>query len=338
MSSSGRESRATGWARWSAVAVIPLVLLAAPSLERVPARVLAACAAWIALAGSFELLSIVGFIAVFALVFGAGWSGRQSLAAALRALGASTVLPGGTLFGPAIGVRSAGGTGAAVRPVASSTIAFVLLTAAPGIAALALVGVSMWLGWLGGPHCALLTLAPAALASALLAAVWLLGRAESPDCTPPATGPRWRRLLGGGTRVLREGAAEAERLLSQRNWKLLGPLAYYAFDNAVLWAAFRASGAAPPAGVILMGYLVGSLGAALPVPGGVGAAEGGLIGALVLYGAPAPAAAGAVLLYRGISLGLPVTLSAAAWALVPPSQRPPAAERRARRRRSYYPA
>jgi hypothetical protein len=49
------------------------------------------------------------------------------------------------------------------------------------------------------------------------------------------------------------------------NWKLLGaPLAYYVFDNAVLWAAFRAYGNAPPLGVIVMGYLVGSLATAAP--------------------------------------------------------------------------
>lgn len=65
-----------------------------------------------------------------------------------------------------------------------------------------------------------------------------------------------------------------------------------------------------------MGYLVGSLGSALPVPAGLGAVEGGLITALVLYGAPAAPAVGAVLLYRGVSLLLPLTLSGSAWALL----------------------
>jgi uncharacterized membrane protein YbhN (UPF0104 family) len=67
----------------------------------------------------------------------------------------------------------------------------------------------------------------------------------------------------------------------------------------------------------VMGYLVGSLGSVVPVPGGLGAVEGGLIGALVLYGAPAGQAAGAVLLYRGVSLLLPVGLGASAWAVLP---------------------
>ena len=69
-----------------------------------------------------------------------------------------------------------------------------------------------------------------------------------------------------------------------------------------------------------MGYLVGSLGAVLPLPAGIGAVEGGLIGGLVLYGAPAAPSAAAVLLYRGISLSLPVTLGALSWCLVPERQ------------------
>jgi hypothetical protein len=41
--------------------------------------------------------------------------------------------------------------------------------------------------------------------------------------------------------MVRGGAAEARELLAGRNWKRLGAMvAYYAFDNAVLWAAFRA--------------------------------------------------------------------------------------------------
>jgi uncharacterized membrane protein YbhN (UPF0104 family) len=57
-----------------------------------------------------------------------------------------------------------------------------------------------------------------------------------------------------------------------------------------------------------MGYLVGSLAGALPLPGGLGALDGGLIGALVLYGSPVAPAAAAVLLYRGLSLAVPIVL------------------------------
>jgi uncharacterized membrane protein YbhN (UPF0104 family) len=326
-----RGTHRVRWTRWGALAAIPLVLLAAPSLTHLPGRLLAGCPKWVALAVALELLSILGFIASFALMFGARMTRRQSLAGALRALGASTVLPAGGLVGPAIGARSANPERGPLKPLVRSTIAFMVLTTGPGVAALAFLGVTLWLGWPAGPHAALLTLPAAAIAATLITLFFLLGRPA-----PPAVSPR-RRLPGllrwtDDRRVLRDGAAEAGRVLAARNWKLLGTLAYYAFDNAVLWAAFRAYGSAPPVGVIAMGYLVGSLGAVVPVPGGLGAAEGGLIGALVVYGAPAAPAAGAVLLYRGISLGLAVSLSAAAWAVRRPSlRREPAFDHVARR-------
>ncbi|OAI39434.1 hypothetical protein AYO39_02850 [Actinobacteria bacterium SCGC AG-212-D09] len=315
-----RESRSIAWTRWGVLAAVPIVFLAVPTLAHVPARLVAGCPTWIALAGLLELGSIAGFIGSFALVFGPRTTRRQSATAALRALGAITVLPAGGLVGPAIGVRSGDRQPAPLGSLVRSTIAFTILTTAPSVAALALFGAGLWLGWPSGPHGALLTLPAAAGAGAGLVLIWLLGRGAPPAIRPQRPVPRALRWITGAAAALRGGAAEARRLLARGNWKLLGAtVAYYAFDNAVLWAAFRAYGSAPPLGVIVMGYLVGSLAAALPIPGGLGAIEGGLIGALVLYGAPGGAAAGAVLLYRGVSLGLALSLSATAWAV----KRPP---------------
>jgi hypothetical protein len=67
--------------------------------------------------------------------------------------------------------------------------------------------------------------------------------------------------------------------------------------------------------------VVGSLGAALPLPAGIGATEGGLIGALVLYGAPAGPSAAAVLLYRALTLLFSTLLGAAAWGALPAGRR-----------------
>jgi uncharacterized membrane protein YbhN (UPF0104 family) len=323
-----RRIRRIRWTRWGALAAIPLLLLAAPSLTHLPARLLAGCPKWLALAVVLELLSILGFIASFALVFGARMTRRQSVAGALRALGASTVLPAGGLVGPAIGARSANPERGPLVPLVRSTIAFTVLTTGPGVAALAFFGVSLWLGWPAGPHRALLTLPAATIAATLIAAFFVLGRRAPADISPHRHLPRLMRWTDD-RRVLREGATEAGQVLAARNWKLAGTVAYYAFDNAVLWAAFRAYGNPPPIGVIVMGYLVGSLGAVVPIPGGLGAAEGGLIGALVVYGAPAAPAAGAVLLYRGITLALAMSLSAGAWAVKQPSRAAPGPTRSA---------
>ena len=83
---------------------------------------------------------------------------------------------------------------------------------------------------------------------------------------------------------LSDGITEAREPRRAGNWKLAGALAYYAFDNAVLWAAFQAYGHAAPVGVVAMGYLVGSLAGALPIPAGLGVVDGALLGAPVLNG------------------------------------------------------
>ena len=305
--------RTRRWLRIASLAAVPLLFLAVPSVARLPARLLAGCPAWIAIAVALELTSILGFVACYALVFGHGMTPRQSAVAALRALGASSVLPAGGLVGPALGAGSARPSSDPRTPVVRSTIAFAILTALPNVAALAVFGSGLSLGWPAGPHRAITTLPLAAVGLALLIVFWRFVRQPGLAAAPQPRGPRWLHALGRGARELRGGAAEARTCLATRDWRLVGSVGYYAFDNAVLWAAFHAYGSAPPLGAIVMGYLVGSLATAVPIPGGLGVAEGGLVGALAVYGAPAAPTVGAVVLYRGVSVGLSALLGCAAW-------------------------
>jgi uncharacterized protein (TIRG00374 family) len=116
-----------------------------------------------------------------------------------------------------------------------------------------------------------------------------------------------RTALVGGTR-------EAVQIVRSRNLLVIsGSLGYWAWDNAVLWATFKAFGFSPPITVILLGYLIGQLGGLLPLPGGLGGIDGGLIGTLIVYGTPAAATAAAVLVYRAILFTLPLGLGAVAF-------------------------
>src|ERR1700761_2781215 len=77
--------------RWAAVLVVPaiaLAFLAVPVLG-FPGRLTTGCATWIAIAGGLEVLSVLGFVLAFDLVFGRGLSRRRSLGAGLRAVGAT---------------------------------------------------------------------------------------------------------------------------------------------------------------------------------------------------------------------------------------------------------
>jgi hypothetical protein len=98
---------------------------------------------------------------------------------------------------------------------------------------------------------------------------------------------------------------------------------YLAADMAVLWVSFEATGVTAPVAVLVLAYLIGYLANVLPIPGGIGILDGGIVGALVLYHTPAASAAAAVLLYHTIALWIPTLGGAIAFAS---SRTPPARE------------
>ena len=94
-----------------------------------------------------------------------------------------------------------------------------------------------------------------------------------------------------------------------------GAVGYMALDVAALATMFAAlGGGAPPLGVFVLAYAVGQLGGLIPLPGGVGGTDGGLIAAFALAGAPVAVAGAAVLAYRAFQLGVPAILGIAAFA------------------------
>ena len=90
-------------------------------------------------------------------------------------------------------------------------------------------------------------------------------------------------------------------------------MAWWGFDIAVLWACFHAFGASPPKGVIIMAYFIGMFGNTLPLPGGIGGVDGGMIGALIAFDVDPGLAVVAVLVYRGFAFWLPTLPGAIAY-------------------------
>ena len=83
--------------------------------------------------------------------------------------------------------------------------------------------------------------------------------------------------------------------------------------RSTLWASFHAFGSAPPFAVIVMAYFVGMFGNLLPLPGGIGGVDGGMIGAFLAFGVAGPLAVVAVLVYRGFAFWLPTIPGAIAY-------------------------
>ena len=111
---------------------------------------------------------------------------------------------------------------------------------------------------------------------------------------------------------------EALRLLRTGDPAILfGAAGYMLFDVAMLGVCFTAFGnEVPPVGVLLVAYIIGQLGSLIPIPGGIGGVDGGLIGTLVIYGVDAGDAAVAVIAYRGLLLAIPALLGLPALAVL----------------------
>jgi uncharacterized protein (TIRG00374 family) len=119
--------------------------------------------------------------------------------------------------------------------------------------------------------------------------------------------------LASAPAALASGVRTAEDLIKQRQIGLLGAVAYWGFDIAVLGVSFRAFGSVVPVAVLIMGYFLGTLGSLLPLPGGIGGVEGGMIGAFAAFGIPGSRALIAVLAYRAISFWLPTLPGVLGW-------------------------
>ncbi len=141
-----------------------------------------------------------------------------------------------------------------------------------------------------------------------------------------------RPKLQKGLGTLSDGIGEAVELLRSRDPALLlGAAGYMLFDVAMLGACFAAFGfAIPPAGILLVAYLVGQLGNLIPIPGGIGGVDAGLIGTLVLYGVEPMEAVPAVIAYRAFVLwvrrpsGCRASLRCGAGSRPNPTTSPPA--------------
>ena len=294
------------------LAVVALIVLV-PGLGSLRDRFAGAQPAWIVLAAVLQLGSCAGYVLVFRGVFCQRMTWRTSTEIGLSELAANSVLSVGGAGGLALGawILRRGGLPSAF--IGRRTIAFFLLTSLANVTFLAIGGLGLATGLLGGAPSFLLGLIPALVAIAAVALA-LAARALAGGLARRSV----RRRLVSVAEVVAAGVDEALALLRAREPTiLLGASAYLLFDVAMLGACFKAFGnPVPPVGVLLVAYLVGQLGSLIPIPGGIGGVDGGLIGTLVLYGVDPADAAVAVIAYRGLLLSIPAILGFPALAVL----------------------
>ena len=296
--------------------VLVLAALLAPGLGEVRDRLEHAQPGWMVLAVAFEALSCLSYVVMFRPVFCREMSARTSAELALSELAVGSIAPTSGASGLVLGAWVLRRGGMPAGRIARRSVAFFEIKSAVNFVAVAVLGALMAAGVVGPHQSLLLTALPAVMAAAVIVGVLVLPRL-GPGAEPPEQASKLRRGAVAARRAIVNGTEEAIELLRTGNLMLIGgAIGYWAWDNAVLWATFHAFGASVPLSTVLMGYLIGQLGGALPLPGGVGGIDGGLLGALAVYGAPIAAAAAAVLAYRLILFWLPLVTGGAAFLLL----------------------
>ena len=270
---------------------------------------------WLAAGAALELLSIAGYAILFRTVFGRGvlridW--RVSVEIPLAGIAAIRLVAAAGAGGVAVTVWALRRAGMSAPVIACRIVASLVVQYSVYLGAVIVCGLGLWAGLFSGGGSIVITVVPAACAAVLVAAVLSLAllprdlehRLERLGSSPRLLG-RLARWLAKAPDTLGSGVRTAGELVRERRLGLLGAVAYWGFDIAVLGVCFHAFGSVVPVAVLVMGYFLGTLGSLLPLPGGIGGVEGGMIAAFVAFGVPAGSALIAVLAYRAISFWLP---------------------------------
>jgi uncharacterized membrane protein YbhN (UPF0104 family) len=284
---------------------------------------------WLGLAAVLEVLSFVGYVFLFRVVFtresarvhGAGWLRlRESYQITMASLAATRVFAAAGAGGMALTAWALRRTGLGPRSVAARMLTFLTLLYGVYMGAFVIDGVGLYVGVFPGPAPFAITVGPAMFGAVViglfLAIAFLPGDLERLVARWTAAehwagrAARWLAALSATASV---GVRTAIDLIRSRDPALLGAVAWWAFDIAVLWACFHAFGTAPPKAVIVMAYFVGMLGNTLPLPGGIGGVDGGMIGAFTAFGVNIELSVVSVLAYRAFAFWLPTVPGAVAY-------------------------
>jgi len=318
-----RSAIAFGLFVLSAVAFLYFVLPKLAGLSGTAHRIERGDTWWIMIGVLLEICSFGGYVVLFRAVFvrGAspiGW--RESYQITMAGLAATRLFAAAGAGGVALTAWALRRSGMEPRLVACRMVAFMVLLYVIYAGAVLIGGIGLGIGLLPGGGSFAITIVPAAVAGILFVIVGAMA------LLPGDIERRLARWAVGSGRVAHwvaraatvpalaaSGVRTAIDLIRSRDVGLLGGLAWWGFDIGVLWACFHAFGSPPPFTVILMAYFIGMTGNLLPLPGGLGGVEGGMIGALVAFGVDFNLAVLAVLSYRAISFWLPTVPGAIAF-------------------------
>lgn len=271
---------------------------------------------WAAVGGAFEFLSLAGYVGLLSLVVGRATprvGARESAQITLAGAAATRLLPTAGAGGVAVTLWTLRRAGLQSRDAARTLLVFMVVLYSVFLVAIVLSGAVLTLGIVSSDGPVELSAVPAlgAMLGVALCIVLASRRGSEPEIGGGADAEsRHRRArLAAGTRLIGDGVRDACRLLRAGDPRLVGAIAYWVFDAAVVWAMLHAFGSAPAVPVVALAYFVGQVANTLPLPGSVSA---GMSGVLIAFGVPAELAIPSVLAYRAIAVWLPSPVAIAA--------------------------
>jgi uncharacterized membrane protein YbhN (UPF0104 family) len=260
----------------------------------------------------FEAASIAGYVLLLHRVVGRACARlrfKDSYDIALAGNVAMRLLPTAGLGGAAVTVWALRARGVRPRELTERMLAFLLLLYGVYMAALLLSAGAVALG-IVHVHGRTVAILGTVLAIALSGGVLCV--MASPPTLPARllsfVADRIPRFASAARRAapqlpaLRGALERAWHELRRPHPAVLGAVAWWGFDIAVLATMLHAFGGSLPLASVVLAYFLGTMFNVLPLPGSL---SGGLIGVLVALGAPAAPAIAAVLAYRSVAVWLP---------------------------------
>lgn len=299
----------------AAIAFLYFVLPQIGSVEEALDRVGDGDRAWLAAALVFQVLAIGSYVALFhgvCMPRGTPLTHRDSYLITMASLAATRLFAAAGAGGVALTAWALRRSGMERREVAERMIAFLVLLYGVYMITMLVCGVGLRIGLFPGRAPFAMTVVPAIIAAAAILIVMPLAlvpddfeeRIERMAPRRPRTA-RWLRRLALGPASMRGGVRFALAKIIRPDRALLGAITWWALNIAILWASFHAFGEPPPTAVLVQAFFVGMLANLLPLPGGIGGVDGGMIGALAAFGVDTGVAVLAVLSYRLFSFWLP---------------------------------
>lgn len=299
------------------VAVVAAVVVLGPGLGSLRSHLAHASPAWLVAAVVFKVCSALSYVVVFRAVFCPRMSWRLSYQIGMAEQAANSVLSLSGAGGLALGVWALRRGGMSVEHIGRRTVAFFFLTSLANVATVILFAALYAARILEHDRDPALTYAfggAALLATGLVLALPVVLDPKDRSTKSNEKPGRLAAAVRFARYSLALGVRDGLSLLRARSIGVLaGSFGLMAFDIAVLGSTFRAVGLAPPIGVLVLAYLIGQLGGNIPIPGGIGGIDAGLIGVFVLYHQPLAVTTAAVLIYHAIALWVPALLGSLAF-------------------------